>query len=445
MKKTLVRSLSTAALFSTLFAGNALASTYKVEKGDTLSKIALKFKTNVNEIKALNNLTSDTIYVNQTLKISSEPAVTSVKAVEQTTYTVVKGDALIKIANRYSITVGELQQWNNLSGTLIFPGQVLKVSAPGQTVVVTAPAGKPTTTVPVQQPKPTQPAPAPQAAKPAPTTSTSGYTVVSGDSLSKIGVQFGMTVQELKTLNNLSSDLILVGQKLKVKTKDAASTPKTPAAPAQPAQTTQPSQQAKPTQQSQPATPPANVTDYIIKSGDTLGKIALQYKTTVQELKILNNLKSDMIYVGQTLKVSGTAQTTGTKPTTGTTPAPQTDFGSKMVAIGKNLMGTPYVWGGSSLSGFDCSGFIYYAANQAGYKIGRYSAAGYYDRTYYVDKPQPGDLVFFEGTYKPGISHVGIYLGGSQFIHADEKHGIMISNLNSPYYTKHFSSFKRFY
>ena len=108
-------------------------------------------------------------------------------------------------------------------------------------------------------------------------------------------------------------------------------------------------------------------------------------------------------------------------------------------------MGIPYVWGGSTLSGFDCSGFIYYVVNKTGKSIGRYSAAGYFDRSYYVDQPQAGDLVFFANTYKKGISHLGIYLGGRQFIHADEKYGIKISTLDSPYYTEHFDSFKRLY
>lgn len=398
MKKTIVRTLSTAALFSTLFAGSALADTYKVQNGDSLSKIASKYHTSVNELKTLNGLKSDMIYVNQVLKVSNEPIV--VQAPKTTTYTVVSGDALIKIANRYNVTVSELKQWNNLDNTIIYVGQVLKVSAPGTGTVSTP-----------------KPAPAP-VSTPASQGSTSDYTVKSGDSLSKIGVQFNMTVTQLKTLNNLKSDTIYVGQKLKV--NGTVSTP------TQPPATTPPV-----------VTQPATTSDYVVKSGDTLGKIAVQTGMSVQDLKSLNGLTSDMIYVGQKLKVKGGQVVSA--------PATSSDFATNMVNTAKSLMGIKYVWGGSSLSGFDCSGFIYYVANQAGKQIGRYSAEGYYSRAYYVDQPKAGDLVFFENTYKKGISHVGIYLGGDQFIHADEAHGIMISNLKSPYYTAHFDGFKRFY
>jgi LysM repeat protein len=397
MKKTIVRTLSTAALFSTLFAGSALADTYQVQKGDSLSKIASKYHTNVSELKTLNGLKSDMIYVNQVLKVNNEPI--AVQAPKTTTYTVVSGDALIKIAGRYNVTVGELKQWNNLDNTIIYVGQVLKVSAPG------------TGTVPAPKPAPT-PAPTPASQG-----STSEYTVKSGDSLSKIGVQFKMTVTQLKTLNNLKSDMIYVGQKLKV--NGTVSTPSKPA-------TTPPV-----------VTQPTTTSEYIVKSGDTLGKIAIQTGMSVQDLKSLNSLTSDMIYVGQKLKVKGGQVSSA--------PATSSDFATNMVNTAKSLIGIKYVWGGSSLSGFDCSGFIYYVANKAGKQIGRYSAEGFYSRAYYVDQPKAGDLVFFENTYKKGISHVGIYLGGDQFIHADEAHGIMISTLKSPYYTTHFDGFKRFY
>lgn len=420
MKKTVIRSLSTTALFSTLFAGSALAATYKVQKGDTLSKVASKFDTSVKELKTLNGLKSDSIYENQTLKVS-DSAVT-VQKVQQTNYTVVKGDALIKIANRYHVTVGELQKWNNLTGTIINPGQVLKVSAPGQTVSVTTPkpALNQKTTTKTQ-------------------TSTSSYTVKSGDCLSSIAKQYGMTVSQLKSLNNLKSDLIYLGQKLKV--YGSASSPQT-------ATVSKPQTQPK----SQPA-PAAVATNYAVKSGDTLGKIALQYKTTVQDLKSLNSLTSDMIYTGEKLKLPGqaavsstsSAVSNGSASTSSPTTLSDTEFAAQMVSIAKSLIGVPYIWGGSDLNGFDCSGFIYYVANKAGKKIGRYSADSYYNLTYYVNNPIPGDIVFFKDTYKKGISHMGFYLGNNQFIHADEKHGIMISTLGSPYYTAHFDSIKRFY
>ncbi|WML58580.1 LysM peptidoglycan-binding domain-containing protein [Neobacillus sp. PS2-9] len=412
MKKTIVRTLSTAALFSTLFAGSALADTYQVQKGDSLSKIASKYHTSVSGLKTLNGLKSDMIYVNQMLKVSNEPI--SVQAPKTTTYTVVSGDALIKIANRYNVTVGELKQWNNLDNTIIYVGQVLKVSAPG-TGTVSVPKPAPTQTpkeAPTSAPK-SAPAPATQGA-------TNMYTIKSGDSLSKIGVQFKMSVTQLKTLNNLKSDMIYVGQKLKV--NGTVSTP------SQPPATTPPV-----------VAQPSTTSEYVIKSGDTLGKIAIQTGMSVQDLKSLNGLTSDMIYVGQKLKVNGG------KVSSAPAPAPSSDFATNMVNTAKSLMGIKYVWGGSSLSGFDCSGFIYYVANKAGKQIGRYSAEGFYSRAYYVDQPKAGDLVFFENTYKKGISHVGIYLGGDQFIHADEAHGIMISTLKSPYYTTHLDGFKRFY
>jgi peptidoglycan endopeptidase LytE len=120
---------------------------------------------------------------------------------------------------------------------------------------------------------------------------------------------------------------------------------------------------------------------------------------------------------------------------------------ASVTLLAKGLLGKPYVWGGSSPSpGFDCSGFIYYVYNQAGTKISRTSAAGYSDRSYEVDTPAPGDMVFFSNTYKAGISHVGIYIGNNQFIQAaDETHGVIISSLSSNYYHTHFDHFGRFY
>ncbi|WHY00452.1 peptidoglycan endopeptidase [Neobacillus sp. DY30] len=411
MKKLMVRAVSTAAFLSTVYAGSAYASTHTVEKGDSLWEIAKKYQTTVSELKSLNNLTSDFLQVNQTLKVSAVPEIkkttaasTSTSSPSTSNYVVKSGDYLGKIAGQFNTTVQELKSLNSLKSDMIYVGQTLKVS------------GKVETAPPVAVTPP-----------PAAVSSTAVYTVVSGDTLSKIGVQYKMTVQELKQLNGLKSDMIYVGQKLKVSGKASVTTP--PPAPATPPVTA-------------PVTTPvgpAKTTEYTVKSGDTLGGISSSYKMTVQELRNLNGLKSDMIYVGQKLKVSGSA------PEVKPTAAPSTAFQTELITVAKSLIGVPYVWAGSSLSGFDCSGFIYYAANQAGYKIGRYSAEGYYSRTYYVDQPQPGDLVFFENTYKKGISHLGIYLGNNEFIHADATKGVTISNLSNSYYKAHFDGFKRFY
>ncbi|MEY6550775.1 NlpC/P60 family protein [Bacillus cereus] len=110
--------------------------------------------------------------------------------------------------------------------------------------------------------------------------------------------------------------------------------------------------------------------------------------------------------------------------------------------IGKaqSYLGLPYVWGSASPSngGFDCSGFISYI-----FGVGRQDVRGYWNSVSKVDSPQPGDLVFFQGTYKAGPSHIGIYVGNGQMIHASDK-GIAYGDINSSYNQKHFLGYGRF-
>ena len=124
---------------------------------------------------------------------------------------------------------------------------------------------------------------------------------------------------------------------------------------------------------------------------------------------------------------------------------PSQTLGEQIVAKAKTCMGVPYVRGGQSMKGFDCSGLVYYVLKNLGYSPNRTSADQYKMGTYVSkSKLQPGDLVFFAGTYKSGISHVGIYIGDGKFIHAPHSGDVVkISDLNSSYYTNHYYGARR--
>jgi peptidoglycan endopeptidase LytE len=108
------------------------------------------------------------------------------------------------------------------------------------------------------------------------------------------------------------------------------------------------------------------------------------------------------------------------------------------VAIASRYVGYPYSWGGQSPStGFDCSGFAWYVYQQAGIDIAVHDAAGQLAAGRLVGRGEllPGDLVFFQNTYKAGLSHVGIYAGGGRFVHAaNEGSGVRFDALDSAYY-----------
>ena len=119
--------------------------------------------------------------------------------------------------------------------------------------------------------------------------------------------------------------------------------------------------------------------------------------------------------------------------------------GDAVVSEANKYLGTPYVWGGSSPSGFDCSGFVYYVLKQLGFSPYR-TPADQYNQGTYVDKDslQPGDIVFFAGTYASGISHVGIYVGGGQFIHSpNSRSTVSYSDLTSGYWAQHYYGARR--
>ncbi|MED4311336.1 LysM peptidoglycan-binding domain-containing protein [Heyndrickxia coagulans] len=417
MRKKTIFSVAATTILATSFTSQTFAQTYKVKKGDSLWKIAKKYNTSVGALKSTNHLASDTIYPNQVLNVSASQAKASARSVSAPsssakTYTVKSGDTLSAIPLNHGISVSNLISWNKLSSSLIHPGDVLAVSKGAGSA---SPSSSPSSS----------PRPAGSSS------STTTYTVKSGDTLSGISKQFGTSVSKLKSLNNLSSDLIFAGQKLKVTGSSASGSSKSGTAGA-----------ANSGSSGSTAT-----ATYTVKSGDTLSGISKQFGTSVSKLKSLNNLSSDLIFAGQKLKVTGSPSGSSTSVTAGDTTSGSSHSVSSLIRIANSLIGTPYVWGGTSPSGFDCSGFIYYVYKKAGYDISRTTAAGLYNRSYYVSSPKPGDLVFFEGTYgtnPSAITHVGIYLGGGRFIAANSD-GVSVSSVSYNYWKSHFDSYKRLY
>ena len=115
-----------------------------------------------------------------------------------------------------------------------------------------------------------------------------------------------------------------------------------------------------------------------------------------------------------------------------------------LIAEAEKYLGYPYVWGGSNPNtSFDCSGFVSWVLTNSGLcNTGRLGAQGLYNICTPVSNPQPGDLVFFTGTYDtPGVSHVGIYVGNSMMLHCGDP--ISYSNLNSSYWQSHFYAYGR--
>jgi peptidoglycan DL-endopeptidase LytE len=328
------------------------------------------------------------------------------------TYTVRPGDTLYKIAQNYGTTVQAIKDENGLTSNVIYANQNLNIPSSARktyTVVSGDSLYKIANKfgVTIQQLKAWNRLNSDriyvgQTLVVANNSLTNTYHVKPGDTLSGIGKRFGVTVAQLRSWNNLSSDVIYAGQTLKV---SAPSTNK-----------------------------------YVVQPGDTLGHIAKKYNVTVQQLKAWNGLTSDLIKVGQTLTVSKPSTTSQS----GSVPTPTKSFSSRLVEEAKKHVGTPYAWGGTSPSGFDCSGFIYYVFNQAGKSIQRLTTEGYFAQSYKINQPNVGDLVFFANTYKEGISHMGIYIGNNQFIHASSSNGVAITKLDNPYWSKYFVGYYRF-
>jgi cell wall-associated NlpC family hydrolase len=119
--------------------------------------------------------------------------------------------------------------------------------------------------------------------------------------------------------------------------------------------------------------------------------------------------------------------------------------GSALVRGGLAYRGTPYRFGRTGGGAFDCSGFTQHVYRKQGIYLPRTAQEQWhYGRKVEKSEMQPGDLVFFKNTYKRGISHVGIYIGDGEFVHASSgSHKVTVSNLSGGYYVKHWAGARR--
>ena len=202
---------------------------YVVKKGDSLWSIARANGLTVDELKSLNNLSSNVLHVGDTLLISS--ADSTGDDGNDNYYVVDSGDTLWSIARKYNLSVNELKALNNLSSNALSVGQRLIV-------------GK---------------------------ESSNDYVVSAGDTLWAIARKFNVSVDDIKALNNLSSNNLSIGMILKIPLYSNKQNEET------------------------------NV--YVVKSGDSLWSIARMFNSTVDEIKSLNSLKSNVLRIGQRLVV----------------------------------------------------------------------------------------------------------------------------------------------
>ncbi|MEW6719527.1 MAG: LysM peptidoglycan-binding domain-containing protein [Thermodesulfobacteriota bacterium] len=342
-------------------------------------------------------------------------------------------------------------------------------------------------------------------AAPRPSLSDTTYTVGKGDTLSRIAKRFHLPVKKLKEANDLRSNRIVAGEKLRIPQKEKAVAKRAekrarksgkasaPAAPARPA----PAQLhtvrkgetlgsisrrydvperelrrrnlLKKGKRLRPGTQivvRAELPEsYEVREDDTLSGIARKFSLSTDEIMARNGLDTDLLVPGQELAltdppeaadpaVEGTARfVTVEELIAAAQPLPPAQDAqdsaeempqSRIVRVAKKMISIPYVWGGTSLTGFDCSGFVRMVFGLLNLDLPR-SAREQFGVGRDVDRGDLsiGDLVFFQ-TYAKYPSHVGIYLGDNRFIHASSgARRVNITSMDHPYYVKRYIGARR--
>lgn len=205
-------------------------NTYTVQPGDTLWSISKKLGVSIDELKTLNNLSSNNLRIGQSLVVPTNEQPIPEETIDENIYSVKAGDTLYSIANTYNTTVSDLIEKNNLINNNLTIGQ--KLIIPDNEI----------------------------------TQDYIEYTVKRGDNLYRISNQYGVSQKDIMNLNNLQTNLLSIGQILKIPTNTKQDT-------------------------------------YTVQPGDTLYTIAKNYNVSVDEIKNKNNLTNNTISIGQVLKI----------------------------------------------------------------------------------------------------------------------------------------------
>lgn len=449
-KKILFGTVGAAGLFLASSASVNADTTHHVVKNDTVWDLSQKYGVSIQSIEQLNKINTDThlIREGQTLTIPTTGKTAAKTATKTSQVTVKAGDTLWALAQKYGTTVEKLRQLNGLASDayLIHVGDVIKVD--GQVTTTTTTNAQATSTVSSEASQTSQAAAtasseanqtsqaaataSSEASQTSQATSTASseasqaastsqaatpyvaanhvtYTVQAGDSLYTIAQKYGVTVDSLRQANTLGATL-QVGQSLTV--NDPTKNPQASVAASQaeqtPAQTTTTSQATQATQTTQAAT------------------------TTNQVAQTTSQTTSQPAAQTQTSQASQQTQASQAQVAT-----PSSYSVSALLSYAQTFTGVPYVLGGTTPAGFDCSGFTQYVFNHFGKNIGRTTYQQQYAGTKLaVSSAQPGDLLFW-GAYGSAY-HVGIYLGGSSYIAAPEP-GESVSVKSFTYYQPSFA------
>jgi len=391
---------------------NIYIITYQVKRGDTLIKIANRFGITVKDLKRYNNIKGDLIVPGQVLKIPVKSALYAKFYIENKElrgkvvyYVVKKGDTLYKIAKKYKMSVYELKKLNNLKSSLIRPGQVLKVVKTTPPYIINDPFLSYLINSPLYK----------------------THIVKKGENIYQIAKKYKVSVVALKAFNDLDNLRLKPGQVLKIPIKP-------------------------------PLNPKFKVTYkykylyYRVKKGDTLSKIAKRFGVSVKQLKRWNNLKGDLIRVGQRLKVRVLYTEFNNQEkdkmnilySYALTSEEKEELKEKIIKIAKHYSIYRYKYGGNGNGYLDCSMFVKLVYNEFGIDLPRTAREQFrVGQIVSKDELMPGDLVFFitRGRYP---SHVGIYIGDNMFIHfSSSKKGLAIDSLNRPYFKKRYIGARR--